>query len=73
MAARFKIDENLPDEIAELLRSRGYDAVTVADHGWCGLPDDLLWSRLQQEDRWIVTADKEFADIRRYPPGIIPG
>ncbi len=26
---KFKIDENLPTEIAEILRSAGYDALTV--------------------------------------------
>ncbi len=69
MPARFKVDENLPNEIAELLDGRGFDAVTVADQAWSGLPDDLLWHRIQQEDRWIVTADKEFGDVRRYSPG----
>jgi predicted nuclease of predicted toxin-antitoxin system len=28
---RFKIDENLPVELAELLRSSGHEAETVAD------------------------------------------
>jgi predicted nuclease of predicted toxin-antitoxin system len=67
--ARLKVDENLPAEIAELLSSHGHNAVTVADQGWEGLPDGELWRRIQAEDRWIVTADKEFADLRRFPPG----
>jgi predicted nuclease of predicted toxin-antitoxin system len=71
--ARLKVDENLPDEIAELLRGRGHDAVTVADQGWEGLADVELWRRIQAEDRWLVTADKEFADLRRYPPGTHAG
>ena len=25
--------------------------------------------RVQAEGRWLVTADKEFADLRRFPPG----
>jgi predicted nuclease of predicted toxin-antitoxin system len=69
MPARFKVDENLPHEIADLLNSRGHDAVTVADQGWSGLPDDVLWRRIQTEARWLATADKEFGDIRRYPSG----
>jgi Domain of unknown function (DUF5615) len=28
---RFKIDENLPIEVAELLRAAGHDALTVLD------------------------------------------
>lgn len=73
MPARFKVDENLPDDVAELLNGRGYDALTVVDQGWKGLPDDHLWHRIRQEDRWIVTADKEFGDVRRYPPGTHAG
>jgi predicted nuclease of predicted toxin-antitoxin system len=73
VVARFKIDENLPDEIAELLGQHGHDAVTVADQGWEGLADSELWRGIQAEGRWLVTADKEFADLRRFPPGTHAG
>lgn len=73
MPLRIKVDENLPTEIAELLNAHGHDAVTVADQGWSGLPDDLLWRRLQSEGRALVTADKEFGDVRLYPPGTHAG
>jgi predicted nuclease of predicted toxin-antitoxin system len=68
-----KVDENLPNEIAELLNRHGYDALTVGDQGWQGMADDELWGRIQGEQRWLVTADKEFADLRRYPPGTHAG
>jgi predicted nuclease of predicted toxin-antitoxin system len=29
---KFKIDENLPTDLAEFLRNEGYDAITVLDH-----------------------------------------
>jgi len=69
VVARLKVDEDLPPAIADLLTARGYDAVTVGVQGWQGMPDDELWGRIQAEGRWLVTADKEFADLRRYPPG----
>ena len=69
MAARLKVDENLPREIALLMQAHGHDAVTVIDQGWRGLPDGELWERIQTERRWLVTADKEFANLRLYPPG----
>lgn len=69
MTVRLKVDENLPGAVADVLNRRGFDAVTVADQGWQGLPDSELWRRIQPEGRWLVTADKEFADVRRYPPG----
>jgi predicted nuclease of predicted toxin-antitoxin system len=67
--ARLKVDENLPAGIADLLNQRGHDAVTVVAQGWRGLADNELWLRIQAEGRWLITADKEFADLRRYPPG----
>ena len=73
MAARLKIDENLPKEIAELLNAHGYDAVTVRNPGWTGSADDDLWQRIQKEGRWLVTADKGFADVCLYPPGTHAG
>ena len=69
MPARLKVDENLPNEVAELLIEPGCDALTVHNQGWQGTADDELWARVQGEQRWLVTADKEFADLRRYPPG----
>lgn len=33
---KFKIDENLPVEFAELLRSQGYNAETVKEENLCG-------------------------------------
>ena len=69
LIARVKVDEDLPRQIAGLLVARGHDATTVAEQGWQGTPDDILWSRIQNERRWLMTADKGFADLRRYPPG----
>jgi predicted nuclease of predicted toxin-antitoxin system len=66
---RLKVDENLPDQLADLLVQHGYDAVTVADQGWRGMADGDLWQGIQAEGRWLVTADKAFADLRRSPPG----
>jgi predicted nuclease of predicted toxin-antitoxin system len=69
VSARFKVDEDLPREIADLLIARGHDAMTVVGQGWQGAPDHVLWLRVQDEHRWLVTADKGFADLRLHPPG----
>ena len=73
MSVRFKIDEDLPRQIADLLNARGHDAATVVGQGWQGIPDEILWPRVQQESRWLITADKGFADLRQYPPGTHAG
>jgi predicted nuclease of predicted toxin-antitoxin system len=67
--AHVKIDEDLPRQIADLVAARGYDAVTVMAQGWQGASDDELWPRVQNERRWLITADKGFADLRRHPAG----
>ena len=69
MAIGVKVDEDLPRQVADLFTAQGYDAATVVMQGWQGLADGELWQRVQQEKRWLVTADKGFADLRTYPAG----
>jgi predicted nuclease of predicted toxin-antitoxin system len=69
VSPRLKIDEDLPRQIADMLVARGHDAATVLSQGWQGASDDNLWPRIQGERRWLITADKGFADLRRHPPG----
>ena len=70
---RFKVDENLHDDIAEALRSRGHDAVTVYDQKMRGDTDARLGEVCRGEGRAIVSFDLDFANVRDYPPGDYPG
>ncbi len=70
---RFKIDENLPPEAAELLRSNGHDADTVLDEALGGSPDSMIAVRCKAEQRILITLDLDFADILQYPPHDYPG
>ena len=70
---RFKTDENLPIEIAELITDQGHDALTVEDQGLGGTPDEQIAAVCQSENRILVTLDTDFSDIRQYPPGSHPG
>lgn len=65
---RFKVDENLPVEVAELPRDAGYQADTVLDENLGGARDESIADRCIEEDRVIVTLDQDFANIRAYPP-----
>ena len=64
----FKIDENLPVEVAELLRAAGHDALTVGEQELRGSPDLNLVQVCKTEGRILATLDTDFADLRRYPP-----
>jgi predicted nuclease of predicted toxin-antitoxin system len=70
---KFKTDENLPTEAAGLLRSAGYDAVTVGEQRLSGSLDSTIGSVCEREHRVLVTLDLDFADIQTYPPGRYPG
>jgi predicted nuclease of predicted toxin-antitoxin system len=63
----FKIDENLPAEIADELRTRGYSAETVPEEGMSGAADSFLLNAALLENRILLTLDKGIADLRRYP------
>lgn len=70
---RFKIDENLPIDLASLLRNNGHDAETVHDEDMTGASDPDIAARCQDEGRVVVTFDLDFSDIRAYPPDQHPG
>jgi len=70
---RFLLDADLPRSSATTLRDLGYDVSDVRDVGLGDASDDEIFKRAQAEQRIIVTADLDFADVRTYPPGTHPG
>jgi predicted nuclease of predicted toxin-antitoxin system len=70
---RVKVDKDLPKAATQLLRERGFDALSVIEQGMGGSKDIALWSAVQSEQRFLVTADKGFGDIRSFPPGTHAG
>ena len=70
---RFKVDENLHDDVAAALRAEGHDAQTVFGEGLRGHRDQEIAEVCCREQRTIVTLDLDFADIRHYPPEDFPG
>lgn len=65
---KFKIDENLPVELADLLQNEGYDASTIYSESLKGAKDPTVIAVCQQEQRVLIILDLDFADIHRYPP-----
>jgi predicted nuclease of predicted toxin-antitoxin system len=68
MAARFKLDGNLPREACALLAGAGHDARRVHDERLVGHPDSTILDICLNEHRVLVTLDLDFADVRQYPP-----
>ena len=69
----FKLDENLPLEISNILKEGGHSALTVLDEGLGGNPDTKIMKACVDENRVLVTLDLDFSDIRVYPPDRYPG
>lgn len=70
---RFKLDENLPIELAHLLRQEGHDVTTVADEKLSGVKDQRLAAECLRERRALITFDLDFSDVRTFPPSEYPG
>ena len=68
-----KLDENLGRSHVELLREAGYTAERVHEQGLSGVDDAKLWKHVCDEDRFFITLDLDFSDIRQFPPGGHPG
>lgn len=69
MSLKVTVDEDLPRRAVLLLHEYGYDAASVVEQGMGGWKDPQLWIAIQKDERFLVTADKGFGDIRAYPPG----
>jgi predicted nuclease of predicted toxin-antitoxin system len=66
---KFKIDENLPVEAAVLLRETGFESDTVAEEHLSGADDSTVADAVRCGVRVLVTLDRDFGDIRNFPPG----
>ncbi len=65
---RFKVDENLPSELVELIRRLKFDARTLFDQSAQGTPDNSIAKMCLENEEVLITLDTGFADIQSYPP-----
>ena len=70
---KFKLDENMPAELASLLREAGHDAADAAEEGLSGKADPRVLATAASEGQILLTCDLDFADVRHYPPGTHAG
>jgi predicted nuclease of predicted toxin-antitoxin system len=73
--ARFLVDESLGVEAARVVRAHGYNCVFVGEVGLAGHDDSAVYGFAWQDDRILLTHDRDFLDRRRFPdhrnPGVI--
>lgn len=69
MSLRAKLDENFGVRGEALLRGRGWNVATVDGQDLSSVTDETLIEVCRVEDRVVVSFDKDFADVVRFPPG----
>jgi predicted nuclease of predicted toxin-antitoxin system len=66
---KFLVDEDMARSTAVTLRQAGHEAEDVRDVGLRGHSDQEVFDRAQAQGAILVTADKDFANILRFPLG----
>ena len=67
---RFLADENIDQPIVEKLRSEGFDVAAVEEE-IKGASDSEVLDKAVDEDRVLITFDRDFSNPEREHPGII--
>jgi predicted nuclease of predicted toxin-antitoxin system len=65
---KFKLDENIGRRGRELLRASGHDVMTVRDQNLNGVADEVLFGICAAEGRALITLDRDFGQVPRFPP-----
>jgi predicted nuclease of predicted toxin-antitoxin system len=68
---RFLVDENLPRDVADLLREAGHDVTSVRE-SLRGARDEEVWNAAAREKRVIITRDLDYPLMKEpRPPGVL--
>jgi predicted nuclease of predicted toxin-antitoxin system len=65
---KLKLDENIGQRGLELLQRSGHDVMTVRDQNLLGSADAKLWAVCAAEGRVLITLDRDFGQVLRFPP-----
>ena len=66
---RIKLDENLLEGLADLLRSAKYDVATALEENLSGAKDPVVTAAVKQEGRLFMTYDIGFRRYSKVPAG----
>jgi len=65
---KIKLDQNISRHVRGVLERLKHDVDTVFDEGLSGSPDVKVLSTASSHQRILFTLDKDFLDLKRYPP-----
>lgn len=64
----FLADENVPPQVIQFLRNKGYKVKEVREENLKGISDVDLINLAKKESRTLITFDKHFGNVLLYPP-----
>ena len=66
---KVKLDENLPESLLTELAALNHDMDNVRQEGLAGHDDPNVWAAAQAANRFLITQDLDFSDVRKFQPG----
>lgn len=63
------VDEDLSRSFGAMLRGLGHEVFDIHDHGLRGAPDEDVFLFAQDHRAALFSADLDFANTLRFPPG----
>ncbi len=63
------VDENLPRTLTKMLREAGHTVWDLRELGLRGIPDDQVFKQAQELEAVLLSADKGFGNLLRFPLG----
>ncbi|MEQ1864823.1 MAG: DUF5615 family PIN-like protein [Micropepsaceae bacterium] len=70
---KIKLDENLGDTGADVLKGAGHDVSTVLQQKISGTTDTALYDACRSAGQVLITLDRDFGEVLRFPPETTPG
>ena len=70
---KIKLDENLSRHLRAPLLGLGHEVSTALEESLLGKVDTEVGAAAKSEDRMIFTLDLDFADLRKFHIGLLPG
>lgn len=64
---RFLTDENISPQVISALRVKGYDVKDIKEEKAFGISDEEVIKFARKEERVILTCDKDFANLIKFP------
>jgi len=66
---RFKLDECIHISIKKILNDKGFETDTIYEENKSGISDSETIKLCKKEKRMLITVDKGFGNILKYPKG----